>query len=723
MRHMKLFKKASLFLLGCIAIYGCTENIDTSSRYVFKYDTVLSYLEKHEAYSKYVEILNEVTISQISESTVGQMMSARGHYTCFAPTNEAIDKFLQNLLDSEPELFKPGTTVATSFDDIDSEVKRDSIKRVVVGNSIIDSEMEEEYETANFPEKDRAEFPLSNLNDRKLSIHRVETNPDSLYINDVCPINIKQRDIFCLNGVIHQMEAVIAPKDQSANKYILEALEKNTERFLVAFKAIQACGLIDTLSKIRDEVYESLYQRNLIKNLENMTGIGFAEGSTAYLPRHRLYGFTLFLETDDFWRSEGLDPLAPSEELLPKLIQWILDNQQYSVENDKFTTDDNYTSEDNLLYQWITYHILPMRIPVDRLVFHVNEYGYNPNNPYVYTIPVCEYYTTMGKRRMLKIIETRQSRGVYLNRFPTLDNGRDGTGEEISCDADKIGARIGTNTSDNPVTTDIINACIYPIDAPLSYNDDVRSNLAKQRIRFDGMSMMPEAMNNEIRKKKSTLAEYDHVYIPPKTVYPYFENMEISDETNFVYYNAYNYDWCNLYADEMKAVGRYEILFKLPPVPRAGVYELRYVVLANGNRGIAQVYFGSDPNDLAVAGIPLNISMSATDSRNARLMGWEDDTDDHDYNAEIDKQMRNNGYMKGCKSVTKRGATNSTERSYANRENVRHIIVRQHMDPNKTYYLKLKSVLDSNRKEFYMDYLEYCPKEVYDNPETPEDIW
>ena len=45
------------------------------------------------------------------------------------------------------------------------------------------------------------------------------------------------------------------------------------------------------------------------------------------------------------------------------------------------------------------------------------------------------------------------------------------------------------------------------------------------------------------------------------------------------------------------------------------------------------------------------------------------------------------------------------------------------MDPNKTYYIKLKSVLESNRKEFYMDFLEYCAKEVYDNPEVPEDIW
>ena len=58
-----------------------------------------------------------------------------------------------------------------------------------------------------------------------------------------------------------------------------------------------------------------------------------------------------------------------------------------------------------------------------------------------------------------------------------------------------------------------------------------------------------------------------------------------------------------------------------------------------------------------------------------------------------------------------------------NREIIRHIVVRKTLDPNKTYYLKIKSVLDSDKKEFYMDYLEYVAKEIYDNPEKPEDIW
>lgn len=52
-----------------------------------------------------------------------------------------------------------------------------------------------------------------------------------------------------------------------------------------------------------------------------------------------------------------------------------------------------------------------------------------------------------------------------------------------------------------------------------------------------------------------------------------------------------------------------------------------------------------------------------------------------------------------------------------------HVKVSQFVDANKTYYLRMKSVLDSDTKEFYMDHLEWCAKEVFDNPMEPEDIW
>ena len=189
--------------------------------------------------------------------------------------------------------------------------------------------------------------------------------------------------------------------------------------------------------------------------------------------------------------------------------------------------------------------------------------------------------------------------------------------------------------------------------------------------------------------------------------------MDLSDDTWFVYLNSYGYDWCNLNADELKAEGRYEVTLKLPPVPRSGVYELRYKVLANGDRGTAQFYLGTDKNKLAPTRIPIDLTLATPEKT-----GWFTDSDDDEYNAEKDKQMRNNGIMKGAE-----GIQNSSATERATTYTLRHIVSRQFVDADKTYYLRIKSVLDSDRKEFYMDYLEWVSKDVYDNPVEPEDIW
>jgi len=151
-------------------------------------------------------------------------------------------------------------------------------------------------------------------------------------------------------------------------------------------------------------------------------------------------------------------------------------------------------------------------------------------------------------------------------------------------------------------------------------------------------------------------------------------------------------------------------------VSRRGTYEIRYKVLATGSRGISQLYFGSDPENLPVTGIPIDIRKNLrADLPNDFML----DSDDDEYNDEIDKFLRNNNRMRGSNSVT--GDGYASER--LDPRILRHLVTRQTLDPDKTYYLRFKSVLDKQQNEFYMDYLEICPKEVYDNPETPEDTW
>ena len=166
---------------------------------------------------------------------------------------------------------------------------------------------------------------------------------------------------------------------------------------------------------------------------------------------------------------------------------------------------------------------------------------------------------------------------------------------------------------------------------------------------------------------------------------------------------------------------------KLPPVPKDGVYELRLGLSTNNRRGMCQVYWGTNKNALPAVGVPLDMRMTGTQTlvmsgqSFPSIVGWEPDVKgDDDVNAEVDKKMRNNGYMKGPKYINYVGGNQLLR----DRENaLRKIVIKSEMKANETYYIQFKNVLDNLDTEFFMDYIEYCPKEVYDNPLIPEDIW
>ena len=699
-------RRYTFFLLTSILILsGCTEEIDKSARYVFKEVTITDYLQKHEEYTQYTELLKIVPVSERSKSSVFQLLTARGNYTVFAPTNEAIQNYLQQLTDKE-------FISAPSWEAFTDSFKLDSIRKVIVYNSIIDSgDDEEAMQTFDFPEKSNGEFPQANLYDLKLTVFYPEKSPDSIYINRTCAINSRNRDIPAINGYIHQMESVIAPEEITMAGILTKYIQGDQQGFLVMAKLCDACGLMDTLSKIRDERYEKLYQSGLIREKVPANGMASVETGYSYTPEHRKYGFTIFAEPDEFWE-EQLG--KPAQEISPADVQQWVAQQGYYPE---FQATTNYRDYNNLLYQWTTYHIIGWKCAPNRLIFHYCEFGYDYRYSKNYTIPVMEYYTTMGKRRLLKLYESPEAGGIYLNRFPIIDNKRRGTGHEIGCDADKVGNRIFT---DDPTMESHsgINGYLYSIDKPLAYSQQVRDNLGKQRIRMDAMSWFQEAMNNDIRCIPLSDPIHGWVHFPDDLEYKYLENFSINEGSTFVYCNGYGHNWGSYCADEMKCVGRWELVFRLPPFPTGGTWEIRYRVLSNGNRGVAQIYFGTDPNNLPVADIPVDLTMGGEDPRT----GWRADTDDDDYNAETDKQMHAKGFLKGEKAIDRlNAALNSRVNSSSNI--VRHVIVRQTMDPDKTYYIKFKSVLDRTTAEFYMDGLEFCPKAVYDNPNEPEDIW
>ena len=95
---MNIRTKTSLGFLCCLVLtvlFSCKEHIDTSNRYVFKERTIASYLSEHAQFSEYVKLLKTQKVSKLSETSVYQLMTAYGAYTCFAPTNEALQLYLE----------------------------------------------------------------------------------------------------------------------------------------------------------------------------------------------------------------------------------------------------------------------------------------------------------------------------------------------------------------------------------------------------------------------------------------------------------------------------------------------------------------------------------------------------------------------------------------------------------------------------------------------------
>ena len=698
-------KKQAIIFFCVVLLTACTEDIDNSARYVFTASTVASYLANHEQYSDYYRLICETPVSNISKTTVKQLMSARGNYTVFAPTNDAIQIYLDSLV-------KQDIIEEASWEAFHDSTIRDSIEKVIVYNSILDGGDHTSFLTSDFPKTSGAYIPLSNMYGRKLTVTYKASEYGAIYVDD-CSIDEKNRDIPVLNGYIHAMNHVIAPSNDAMSYLLSDIISRKEEGYYVSALLANAVGLMDTLSLIYDVEYDYLFQTGMIEESTSRL-----DGVQYFTPKHRYYGYTYFAETDSLWSA-----------LLgkPALEITVQDVVNYLVENDIYpdaVRDENYEEENNLLNRFVTYHFLPMFLQPGKLVYHYNELGYRPleGTP---TVVMSEFYTTMGKRRLLKIYESRESNGVYLNRFPVIDNGRHGTYHETYCEPNKSGLRVGTPNRIGKYNTR--NGIIYPLSGLLLFDEKTANDMGRERIRWDACAMFPEMINNDIRLCELVDNKHFSVNFPSDDQYRYLENAWCGRNQNLHYRTGRNAGWGNYLGDEFQLDRIPDMTIRMPPVPRRGVYELRFGISTNHQRSMVQCYWGTDRDNLYALGLPLDTRIGGKYRYNSGFtfpseIGWEEDTDDDDYNADVDKRMRNKDYMKNINLMVM-GGPGSTITMRAADNCIRRIIFRTTLDPNETYYLRFKGVLDDEDKFLYMDYMEYCPKEIFDNPEKPEDIW
>ena len=763
-RHL-LWSAATIFAVG-LAV-SCTEEISTDDRFTASDYTIMSFLEHSDSayrYTEYASLLHQVSISEQSNSTVAQLLATRGAYTCFAPNNKAIYDYLDSL-------YKKGIISEPSWNGFRSEATLDSVRKVIVYNSVLDgSNIDKVLEMGDIlSQNDEDEFTLPNLNDRKLYKTHVDQT-DSIFINGHALIDLRNRDVKTLNGRVHEVHAVIAPSNDTMADMFRQIVAENEKGFVVMAKLILACGLEDTLSKTQDDEWEYRYKNQIVKDLPvHSPGEGIGP-----IPDHRKYGFTIFSETDDFWEqtlaAEGIHK-SYNEIEAADIVNFLIQKGAYPHARQ----DNDFKNEENILNQFVTYHILPEKLTPEKLVIHYNENGYCwSTTEGRYTVPVYEYFTTMGKRRLLKIYQSKESAeeddersdgnaGIYLNRFPILKNGRGMFSDESSKDNnnnyhesgmfkdpgtyayiypdENRGVKVRFEAEDAARHTKLLNSCIYPIERLLVYTENIQNRFAGERIRINMAAMFPEMINNELRRPmgKYSFSPADHptggtVGFPVE--YNYLADVSMHQGTGFYYLSGYNRQWSNYQGDEFNIIGKYEFTMKLPPVPKRGHYEVRFGVSSNSKiRSMCQVYFGDNPNYLPAKDIPMDLRIGFVQHRfkNADQTSTFGYTSVADYEAdaklsmeeqdEINKALRARGFMKGPRYFHCRQNTDASNLAYLQPHVTRRIMVSEDMDPDKEYYIRFKNVLDDESLQFFMDYFEFVSKEVYDNPVEPEDMW
>jgi hypothetical protein len=167
-------------------------------------------------------------------------------------------------------------------------------------------------------------------------------------------------------------------------------------------------------------------------------------------------------------------------------------------------------------------------------------------------------------------------------------------------------------------------------------------------------------------------------------------------------------------------MGNYDFAFRLPPMPD-GTYELRIGYTTENERGMLQFYLGtsSDLASMKALDIPVDmrIKFSNTGATPEPRTGWCDWELFEDKGIESDGNMRNLGYMRGPLSYNFQG---KVARSHP--QDLRRIIAKQEFKQGE-YWLRCKSVIDMKNAEFHLDYIEFCPENVYNNTRYLEDMY
>ena len=685
MRHKNIYNKivgvmlfAMLTPLSPLMLTSCSDEPDSQYFYTFTGEMMSDYLKNRPEYSEFTEIVERAGLMDL--------LAAYGHYTCFAPNNDAVDEYLK----------KRGFT---SVSDLSKE-DCDTIARTHLVSSM--------YTTF---EMIGHKLPSVNMLSRYLA---TEPGFDSdsnavIVLEGLARIKFELKDDSVENGIMQPIDKVI----EKSNSYITDLMRINP-KISIFYKALSRTGVINDVMLVEDENYNP-------KNYEShsmTSGAAESDARTYEVPDTKRYGYTFFIEPDSILEEKYNIKKSSSDDsdlkALYNLACTIYD-PIYPDDVDKEGHDyDHLTSDINPLRRFIQYHILnkwaagvddltPQEIvnkaPFDGAI-GIDESMINP----------CDWHYTLLPHKMIKVDKVTVSKWRKgSTRGDRYINRRSDDKFQI------LGQRI--EPKEDEYKHDGINGHYFYVNDLVKFDTEVRDKVQNLRIRMDFNTVFPEFITNGLRilgdpfQQQSTEEKYGRNWVFPEG---YLDGVSF---TNCFLTWRRPISWADIYMwDEFNLTGNYDFTFRLPPVPFDGEWQVRLGYTQQDTRGVAQIYIDGVPQ-----GIPLDMTIKLDDDY---YIGEDfiSDLDVYDgmtaeEKSEYYKTLKNLGVYPHPRSLyCDNGGQGSRAYNITYNIGIRRIISQSFLDSNKDHFMRFRVASDGkqgNNNEFALDFIELVPKSVY----------
>ncbi len=692
MKLSKFYKNlilAAFIVLGAQAAFvSCDDDPGADSYYTTKAEYAADFLRNRDKFSEFTAI--------VQRSKMLDLLGTWGSYTVFAPTNEAIEKYLHG-------------KGLTSIDQLSQE-DCDTITY----NHII----EQEFFTTDFND---GTYPVMNMLDRPLTV-TCDSDTVSIpgevqlavYINKTS--RMIQMDDSVENGVVHTMNAVIG----TSNDMVADMLSKDPDVSLF-YEALQITHMDDSLQRFIDENYSVGSDSIDWTNDRLCVHTAVEYDNVAYM-EHRYFKYTALVERNEVYEKYGVTDI----EGLKKLAAQIYD-PKYPEDAD--ITDP--TDRRNSLNRFVSYHLLPFQGTYYNLT-HVD----GPNSTLAQNFnrrywDIADWYETMMPYSIMKFSFPNGSEGgLYVNRRG-VQSRADGRGYKFR------GAKI-IPASEVNVDQTAVNGVYHYIDDIICYGVhpaagvDIQDYVFSERMRIDCSTLSPDFMTSGARGHYTKSSIENGKYgnggqgaIAANNVNTCL-GFKAGSATNWSYTDATHVHVRNRVltfwsygGDEVTVKGRFDVSIKLPPVPE-GDWEVRMFTCVDfASRGIVQYYIDNVPQ-----GIPFDMRPGGNNPK----IGWKSDASlgDEELIAAFDKEFHNRQWMKGPKSYWSASSESGGSQGTIFRDapnTLRKVIGVFHSDGKTDHYLRLQQKMESENNEMNFDMIELCPSTVYNNPDIAEDRW